>query len=85
MKHSPEPWQFDGYRFVRAADGDEVATVVVGADGPLVAAAPELAASLRQVTDFLATLADDLDIDAAEPASMIMRARFLLARIDSET
>lgn len=71
---SPGPWQFDGYRWVRAADGDEVSTVNNEADGPLIAAAPGMLALLRRFQAIDATTSD-ADVDALDRDNDALLAR----------
>lgn len=61
IAHTPGPWRADSEGAVRDAAGNEVAHVIRTRDLPLIAAAPELLASLRKAAD-LAEIAYSWDL-----------------------
>jgi hypothetical protein len=91
-KHTPGPWQIEGSKFITSSStGGHVATIpdVVGsqANARLIAAAPEVVAELRALTDIVESLIADRDERAAyvrQVKARIAASHAVLAKIDRE-
>jgi len=86
IKHTPGPWLPDFSGTVRDTAGNEVAYAIRLADLPLIAAAPELLALLKealsQAEHYGPTNRDELGGDYA--CSVIERARAAIAKAEGK-